>query len=260
VLPLLLDSLAGQIVYQHSGFDQSAVSAACREHGLTGSNWEWRDSVIVAREAWPELKGSGGHGLASLKQYLDLQFNHHDAGEDARASAEVVLLAESLRGKHSQSRAPARQQAAVSSTPSFPEAIVVAKRENSRQRRKAGRPILANPVRDEIVARIGRHSDIQPHASEREAQGTKYISAYTIGGVVFAVDKMSTSKQPIWVLDRVDLRSHLDAENVEYEIYPPERGRNSNLHKLPNFKSGQLLRVFPETVEQGLSIIAKIGG
>jgi DNA polymerase III epsilon subunit-like protein len=40
------------------------------------------------------LKGNGDHGLASLKGYLGLSFEHHDAGEDARAAAEVVLYAE----------------------------------------------------------------------------------------------------------------------------------------------------------------------
>lgn len=48
---------------------------------------------MVARRAWPELKGTGGHGLASLKLHLGLIFEHHDAGEDARAAAEVVLRA-----------------------------------------------------------------------------------------------------------------------------------------------------------------------
>ena len=56
--------------------------------------WDWCDSVHVARAAWPELRGNGGHGLASLKQHLGLEFDHHDAGEDARAAAEVVLRAE----------------------------------------------------------------------------------------------------------------------------------------------------------------------
>ena len=40
------------------------------------------------------MRGNGGHGLASLKQHLGLEFDHHDAGEDARAAAEVVLRAE----------------------------------------------------------------------------------------------------------------------------------------------------------------------
>lgn len=97
VLPVLTDALERVVVYQHSGFDSSAIAAACRTNGLSEPVWEWRDSVQVARRAWPELKGNGGHGLASLKNYLRLSFEHHDAGEDARASAQVVLHAEGAR-------------------------------------------------------------------------------------------------------------------------------------------------------------------
>ncbi|WP_421998073.1 exonuclease domain-containing protein [Roseovarius confluentis] len=89
--------LSGQTVYQHSGFDRSAVRAACSSLGRPEPAWNWRDSVGVARRAWPELSGNGGHGLAALKAHLGLQFEHHDAGEDARAAAQVVLLSERKR-------------------------------------------------------------------------------------------------------------------------------------------------------------------
>ena len=95
VLPILRDALDGATFYQHSGFDRSAIAAACGNSGLPVPQWQWRDSVQVARAAWPELRGNGGHGLASLKQHLGLTFDHHDAAEDARAAAEVVLRAES---------------------------------------------------------------------------------------------------------------------------------------------------------------------
>lgn len=95
VLPILKDALREQIVYQHSNFDRSAIKAACRANGLPEPAWDWHDSVQVSRSAWPELKGNGGHGLASLKTHLGLSFEHHDAGEDARAAAEIVLHAES---------------------------------------------------------------------------------------------------------------------------------------------------------------------
>ena len=52
------------------------------------------NSVTIARKAWPEWLGNGGHGLGHLKKALSLNFTHHDAGEDARAAAQVVLLAE----------------------------------------------------------------------------------------------------------------------------------------------------------------------
>ena len=96
VLPVLHMAIEGIAVYQHSGFDRRAFVAACEGASLAMPVWSWRDSVQVARKAWPELKGNGGHGLASLKRHLGLEFDHHDAGEDARAAAEVVLLAEEV--------------------------------------------------------------------------------------------------------------------------------------------------------------------
>lgn len=94
VIDILDGMLAGRTVYQHSGFDRSAIRAACAARDRAEPAWGWRDSVGVARQAWPELKGNGGHSLASLKAHLGLVFEHHDAGEDARAAAEVVLMAE----------------------------------------------------------------------------------------------------------------------------------------------------------------------
>lgn len=99
ILPVLIKALGTSVVYQHSGFDRGAISAACGHDDLLLPPWTWRDSVGVARKAWPELRGNGGHGLASLKRHLDLKFRHHDAGEDARAAAEVVLRAEALIGR-----------------------------------------------------------------------------------------------------------------------------------------------------------------
>ncbi|MEY8838207.1 3'-5' exonuclease, partial [Cribrihabitans sp. XS_ASV171] len=96
VLEFLEPHLAGHSVYQHSGFDRSAIRAACEARGRDEPSWDWQNSVSVARRAWPELRGNGGHGLASLKTHLGLRFEHHDAGEDARAAAQVVLLAEKV--------------------------------------------------------------------------------------------------------------------------------------------------------------------
>lgn len=109
VLPVLRDALSGATVYQHSGFDRSAVAAACGNCDLPVPQWDWRDSVHVARAAWPELRGNGGHGLASLKQHLGLMFEHHDAGEDARAAAEVVLRAEGVQPVRMQPSVPTGQ-------------------------------------------------------------------------------------------------------------------------------------------------------
>ncbi|RRH74709.1 exonuclease domain-containing protein [Falsigemmobacter faecalis] len=100
--PLLhrLSPLLSQVtLVQHSNFDRGAIHAACRSNRIDAPDWSWIDSVRVARAAWPEFKGAGGHGLGHLKTQLNLQFNHHDAGEDARAAAMVVLKAEALTGR-----------------------------------------------------------------------------------------------------------------------------------------------------------------
>lgn len=90
----LLPLLTRHHLIQHSNFDKQAMNAACGFCGIDAPELRWSDSVQIARRAWPELKGNGGHGLANLKRTLNLQFHHHDAGEDARAAALVVLHAE----------------------------------------------------------------------------------------------------------------------------------------------------------------------
>lgn len=99
VIAALAPLMAQQPVVQHSRFDERALAAACGWHGLDVPALHWVDSVTIARRAWPEFKGNGGHGLGHLKQALSLQFHHHDAGEDARAAAQVVLHAEIKTGR-----------------------------------------------------------------------------------------------------------------------------------------------------------------
>ncbi len=99
VLVNLMPLMQGQPIVQHSTFDQRAVNAAARHYGLEEPPFSWVNSVTIARKAWPEWLGQGGHGLGHLKKRLALEFQHHDAGEDARAAAQVVLLAEERLGR-----------------------------------------------------------------------------------------------------------------------------------------------------------------
>lgn len=99
VIVTLLPLMVGQPIVQHSTFDQRAVKAAARHYGLAEPPLVWVNSVTIARMAWPEWRGQGGHGLGHLKKRLALEFQHHDAGEDARAAAQVVLLAEERLGR-----------------------------------------------------------------------------------------------------------------------------------------------------------------
>lgn len=96
----LFPLLSAHPLVQHSRYDERAMDAACLRYGLPRLTSYWADSVKIARAAWPELKGSGGgHGLGNLKRALGLDFHHHDAGEDAKAAAQVVLRAEHVIGK-----------------------------------------------------------------------------------------------------------------------------------------------------------------
>jgi len=95
----LFDVLNSHSLVQHSTFDERALTLACARYGVPMITSHWTNSFIVARQAWPELKGAGGHGLANLKSHLNLAFYHHDAGEDARAAAIIILRAEEVLGE-----------------------------------------------------------------------------------------------------------------------------------------------------------------
>ena len=92
VYTALFEVLNAHNLVQHSTFDEKAMTAACARYGLPMITSHWTNSATIARQAWPSR--AGGHGLANLKKQLSLVFQHHDAGEDARAAASVILKAE----------------------------------------------------------------------------------------------------------------------------------------------------------------------
>ncbi len=80
-----------QVLISHSAFDRTALDKAADSYDLGRLRVRWYDSVRIARSAWPQMPGK--HGLKNLAARLDIRFNHHDALEDARAAAKVVLRA-----------------------------------------------------------------------------------------------------------------------------------------------------------------------
>lgn len=93
VYPGFLARTANVVVVSHTGFDRVAVASAAEKYGLPISARTWLDSARVARRAWPEKYALRGYGLANISSDLGINFNHHDAGEDARAAAEIMLRA-----------------------------------------------------------------------------------------------------------------------------------------------------------------------
>lgn len=82
--------LGDRIVVAHSGFDRSALRAACDRHGRAEIGCRWLDSIAVARRAWPDLPS---YRLGNLAKMFDIRFRHHDALEDARTAGLLVVRA-----------------------------------------------------------------------------------------------------------------------------------------------------------------------
>ncbi len=98
-LPDIWDALRaltqGRPLVYHSPawFDRHALTQAAEKHGLPQLDVEWVDSSRIVRNAWPERYGKSGFGLANLARDFKIEFQHHDALEDASATASITLKA-----------------------------------------------------------------------------------------------------------------------------------------------------------------------
>ena len=83
--------LRGSVLVSHTAFDRVAFERAMTRYNLEQLQVTWLDSAKVARRAWPESYRERGWGLSNIASDLGISFKHHDALEDARAAAEIVL-------------------------------------------------------------------------------------------------------------------------------------------------------------------------
>jgi DNA polymerase-3 subunit epsilon len=81
-----------QIAVCHTHFDRVAIQQACLKYKLRMPRSNWLDSARVARRTWEQFAWSG-YGLSSVCTSLGYQFKHHDALEDAKAAAYILLAA-----------------------------------------------------------------------------------------------------------------------------------------------------------------------
>ena len=88
-----LSRLDGSIVVSHTSFDRVAVDRALRVNNLAPLGVTWLDSARIVRRAWPDRYARSGYGLKNVAADLRIVFNHHDALEDAKAAAEIVIRA-----------------------------------------------------------------------------------------------------------------------------------------------------------------------
>lgn len=92
VAKLIYEYLDGRITVCHTHFDRVAIQQACKKYNLREPACTWLDSARVARRTWEQFAYSG-YGLANVCAVIGYQFEHHDALEDAKAAAYIILAA-----------------------------------------------------------------------------------------------------------------------------------------------------------------------
>jgi len=92
VFPHVASLLQGKIVVSHTPFDCGALAGACERYNLAGCECAWLDSARVVRRAWPRFSRSGC-GLSNVAAYFGIEYQAHDALEDARCAGLLLLRA-----------------------------------------------------------------------------------------------------------------------------------------------------------------------
>ena len=92
VAGLLYNHLDGRIAVCHTHFDRVAIQQACIKYDLPAPTCTWLDSARVARRTWEQF-AYRGYGLSNVCTAIGYQFEQHDALEDAKAAAHIILAA-----------------------------------------------------------------------------------------------------------------------------------------------------------------------
>jgi DNA polymerase-3 subunit epsilon len=89
--------LDGEVVVCHTHFDRVSIYRAAQRYDVSAPECTWLDSARVARRTWAEC-ATKGYGLYDVCRMLGHDFRHHDALEDAKAAAHVLLAASDDKG------------------------------------------------------------------------------------------------------------------------------------------------------------------
>lgn len=93
----LYSYLNNEVVVCHTHFDRVAIRKAFDKHEMYHPNCTWLDSARVARRTWYQFSRSG-YGLDNICQFLGYEYDAHDALEDAKAAAYVLIAASNKKG------------------------------------------------------------------------------------------------------------------------------------------------------------------
>ncbi len=92
VFQIIRPALLETIVVCHTHFDRVALHQASAKHDISLPELTWLDSARVARRTWTKCAWKG-YGLRDVCRMLGYNFTPHDALEDAKAAAHVLLAA-----------------------------------------------------------------------------------------------------------------------------------------------------------------------
>jgi len=92
VYKFLKEKLEKYICICHTHFDWVSLNQVCNKYELSTIENKWLDTAKVSRRCWSEF-AQKGYGLKNVCNKLGFTFKHHDALEDAKASAFILLTA-----------------------------------------------------------------------------------------------------------------------------------------------------------------------
>ena len=81
---------AQMLLAHYAPFDRNVLYSTAEHYGITLPAFDWVCTVNVSRVKWPDLEN---HKLNTVCKHLDIELNHHDAGSDAHACANIYLRA-----------------------------------------------------------------------------------------------------------------------------------------------------------------------
>lgn len=81
--------IEGRITVHHMPFDKIALNRVCEEYSLPIINTKWLDSAKIVRRTW-ERFAYKGYGLKSIADFLNIDFVHHNALQDATTAGLIV--------------------------------------------------------------------------------------------------------------------------------------------------------------------------
>ena len=84
--------LTSSVMLHHGPFDREAIVQAYEYNKIQLPEIKWLDTGRVVKRTWKD-RSKKGWGLEDMAEFLGIEFKHHDALEDAKATAQIFFAA-----------------------------------------------------------------------------------------------------------------------------------------------------------------------